>query len=308
MKTVGIVGQGFVGGSLAQVLAERGTRVLTFDKAGKNGKGAIPVERLDWLVQGYPGVPKPRIVFVCLPTPMLSDGRCDVSVVEGALEEIASVPAADVVAVVKSTVPPGSCDAWEKRFGARGVHVVFNPEFLREATALEDMRHQRRIVLGGLRPWINEVKRFYEQAFLDVPIVKTTATTAEMVKYVTNVHLAVKVSLANELHQVCEALDAAGGNVDYDRVVDIATADERLGATHWRVPGPMTASDTGEPAFGFAGSCFPKDLNALMAVARSLGVDPKVMAGAWAKNLEVRPQRDWEKLVGRAVSGSRDPL
>jgi UDP-glucose 6-dehydrogenase len=64
----------------------------------------------------------------------------------------------------------------------------------------------------------------------------------------------------------------------------------------------MPADDTGEPAMGWAGSCFIKDLNALMCVAKENGVDPKVMRGAWEKNLEVRPQRDWEKLIGRAVS------
>lgn len=296
--TVGVVGQGFVGGSLAQVLAERGVEVRVYDKAGKCAPGAVHGSRPDLVRHA-------RIIFVCLPTPMLPNGAADVSIVEGALQTLSEITVENstgVVAVVKSTVPPGSTDRWNAMFAERGLHVVFNPEFLREATALDDMRGQSRIVLGGPRPWINEVKRFYERLFLDVPIVKTSATTAEMVKYVTNVHLAVKVSLANEIYQVCEALDAAGGNVDYDRVVDIATADERLGRSHWRVPGPMPASDTGEPARGFAGSCFVKDLNALMAVARSLGVDPKVMGGAWAKNLEVRPQRDWEKLVGRAVS------
>jgi UDPglucose 6-dehydrogenase len=237
---------------------------------------------------------------------MLPDGSCDVSIVEGAVGALAALPGSRVI-VVKSTVPPGSTDRWNATLaGKSNSRVVFNPEFLREATALEDMRAQKRIVLGGPRPWINEVKGFYERAFLDVPIVKTSATTAEMVKYLTNVHLAVKVSLANEVYQICQALDAAGGNVDYDRVIDIATEDERLGKSHWRVPGPMPSSDTGEPVLGFAGSCFVKDVNALMCVARDLGIDPKVMAGAWAKNLEVRPQRDWEKLVGRAVSAAAE--
>lgn len=291
VPSVGVIGQGFVGGSLSTVLAERGVDVVTYDKAGKCAAGRK--KRLD--------EPWPRIVFVCLPTPMLPSGACDTSIVDSALREMAEMPG-ERIAVVKSTVPPGSTDGWNEKFKGTGLRVVFNPEFLREATALEDMRGQRRIVLGGPRPWINDVKRFYERTFLDVPIVKTSATTAEMVKYVTNVMLAVKVSFANEVCQVCEALDARGWNVDYDRVIDIATQDERLGKSYWRVPGPMPSSDTGEAVRGFAGSCFVKDLNALMAVARSLGVDPKVMRGAWEKNLEVRPQRDWEKLIGRAVS------
>ena len=85
-------------------------------------------------------------------------------------------------------------------------------------------------------------------------------------------------------------------------MIEYATFDKRLGASHWKVPGPMPADDTGEPAFGFGGSCFVKDLNALMFQAKKLGVDPKVMRGVWDKNLEVRPEKDWENLIGRAVS------
>jgi UDPglucose 6-dehydrogenase len=123
-----------------------------------------------------------------------------------------------------------------------------------------------------------------------------------MVKYVTNIHLAVKVALANEFYQICQALDSQGANIDYDKVIEYATLDKRLGNSHWKVPGPMPADDTGEPAFGFGGSCFVKDINALISIAKTLGIDPKVMNGAWHKNMEVRPQRDWEKLIGRAIS------
>lgn len=313
MKSIAVIGQGFVGGSLTTVFAERGFDVYAYDKAGKYASGVVPllvvhrdcrpksisqlVARCEHeIVKGFSG-----IYFVCLPTPMLEDGEADLSIVEGALRELADVPG-ERIAVVKSTVPPGSTERWNKLFGGRGLHVVFNPEFLREASALDDMRNQNRIVLGGPRPHINRVKQLFEAAFPNVPIIKTSSSTAEMVKYVTNIHLAVKVSLANEFYQICEALDAQGGNIDYDKVIEYATIDERLGKSHWKVPGPMPASDTDEPAKGFAGSCFIKDLNALMALARKLGVDPKTMSGAWEKNLEVRPQRDWEKLVGRAVS------
>jgi UDPglucose 6-dehydrogenase len=241
------------------------------------------------------------IYFVCLPTPMYEDGSADLSIVEDVLKELAAIPG-ERIAVVKSTVPPGSTERWNKQFKDTGLRVVFSPEFLREASALDDMRNQDRIVLGGPRPHINKVKQVFETAFPNVPIIKTSSTTAEMVKYVTNIHLACKVSLANEFYQICNALDANGANIDYDKVIEYATFDTRLGTSHWKVPGPMPADDTGEPAMGWAGSCFVKDLNALMCVAKDNGVDPKVMRGAWEKNLEVRPQRDWERLVGRAIS------
>ena len=190
---------------------------------------------------------------------------------------------------------------WNQKYGDR-LRIIFNPEFLTEANALNDMRNQDRIVLGGPRPWINEVRNLYQTFFSDVPVIKTSSTIADMIKYVTNVHLAVKVSLANEFYQVCTALDAQGLDIDYDKVVEYAVRDERLGKSHWRVPGPVPADDTGEPVFGYGGHCFPKDIQALIHLAKTVGVDPKVMSAAWEKNLEVRPQRDWEQLKGRAVS------
>jgi len=314
MKSIAVIGQGFVGGSLTTVMAERGLDVYVYDKAGKiatGGKhpratgrmGSLPVDSIVDLVnrceneKGFS-----NIYFVCLPTPMKESGQADLTIVEGALAELASAGQRSRIAVIKSTVPPGSTERWNAMFDGTGLHVIFNPEFLREASAVDDMRNQNRIVLGGPRPWINSVKQLFESIFPNVPIIKTSSSTAEMVKYVTNIHLAVKVSLANELYQICNALDGAGANIDYDKVIEYATLDERLGKSHWKVPGPMPADDTGEPAMGWAGSCFIKDLNALMYVAKQLGIDPKTMSGAWEKNLEVRPQRDWEKLVGRAVS------
>jgi UDPglucose 6-dehydrogenase len=318
MKSVAIIGCGFVGGSLATVLAERGFDVYAYDRMGKYPAGTQHIGYCRETGAGADGRPRSikelvswcstvksfsGIFFICVPTPMREDGSCDLSIVEDVLKELAFVQiSCSRTAVIKSTIPPGSTERWNKQFEGTGLHVVFNPEFLRETSALDDMRNQNRIVLGGPRPYINKVKQLFESAFPNVPIIKTSSTTAEMVKYVANVHLAVKVSLANEFYQICTALDAKGANIDYDKVIEYATMDERLGKSHWKVPGPMPASDTGEPAMGFAGSCFIKDLNALMVLARELGIDPKVMSGAWEKNLEVRPQRDWEKLVGRAVS------
>ncbi len=329
-KSIGVIGQGFVGGSLTTVFAERGFEVFVYDKSGKVVPGGIDLVNVvpgfaDRAVQlaGVENIPpdlgevrdqttdfvkacesKPgfsNVYFVCLPTPMYEDGEADLSIVEGALKRLSQIPG-ERIAVVKSTVPPGSTERWNEMFKGTGLRVVFNPEFLREASALDDMRNQDRIILGGPRPWINKVKQLFEAAWPNVPIKKTSSSTAEMVKYVTNIHLAVKVALANEFYQICQALDAKGANLDFDKVIEYATLDKRLGDSHWKVPGPMPADDTGEPAFGFAGSCFIKDLNALMALAKQVGVDPKTMRGAWEKNLEVRPQRDWERLIGRAVS------
>ena len=99
-----------------------------------------------------------------------------------------------------------------------------------------------------------------------------------------------KVSFANEFKQICDQVD-----VDYDKVIEYALYDQRIGKTHFSTPGP-------DGRRGFGGSCFPKDINALIYFAASLGVDPIVLQSAWKKNLEVRPERDWEQLKGRAIS------
>jgi UDPglucose 6-dehydrogenase len=315
-KSIAVIGQGFVGGSLATVFHERGCRVFAYDISGKLAPGAewpsaragvsrFP-ENLEHFVESCEKVERfTGIYFLCLPTPMKPSGEADVSILEKVLSSLDKYGGrSDRIAVVKSTIPPGTTQGWNNRF--ENLKVVFNPEFLTEANALNDMRNQDRIILGGPRPHINRVRDIFRQAFPKVKIIKTGPTTAEMVKYVTNIHLATKVALANEFYQICNALDEKGLNIDYDKVVEYATIDARLGKTHWQVPGPMPADDTGEPVLGFGGSCFVKDINALIYQAKSLGVEPKVMMGAWTKNLEVRPQRDWEKLKGRAVSRSAD--
>ncbi len=318
--SIGVVGQGFVGGSLTTVFTERGETVFVYDKAGKLATGGVNgFQKKDTNEILYPGSVSEfvnecentqgfsGVFFVCVPTPMYEDGAADVSIVESVLSEICESPRVNDstarIAVVKSTVPPGSTERWNKLFNDRGLYVVFSPEFLTEANAVNDMRDQNRIVLGGPRPHINVVKNVFQRSFPQVPIVKTSSTTAEMVKYVTNCMLAVKVSFANEVSQICEALDNDGMNIDYDKVIEYAKFDRRLGDTHWSVPGPVPTHE-GHYVRGFGGHCFPKDINALMNVARQYGVDPKVMQAAWDKNLEIRPpeNRDWEKQVGRAVS------
>ena len=106
--------------------------------------------------------------------------------------------------------------------------------------------------------------------------------------------LATKVSFSNEIKQICDKLD-----IDYDKVVEYAIYDDRLGKTHWSVPGP-------DGKLGFGGSCFPKDINALIHCASELGLDTQLIKSAWNLNLKVRPEKDWEELKGRAVTKKID--
>lgn len=308
-SSICVIGCGFVGGSLTTVFAEKGFDVFVYDKAGKVAPGGKPATRPS--VRGIQGQPVSSVAelvkacqstgafsnvfFVCLPTPMFEDGEADLSIVEGVLKELADAGGPDRIAVVKSTVPPGSTERWNKMFEGSGLHVVFNPEFLTEANALDDMRNQNRIVLGGPRPWINEVKQLFQTAFPSVPLIKTSSTTAEMVKYFTNIQLATRVVLSCEFWQICNVLDKQGFNVDYDKVVEYSSLDKRLGNSHMSVPGQNGIA-------GARGHCLPKDLAALVFLARQIGAEPKLMEAVQSKNLELVPpeHRDWEHMVGRA--------
>jgi UDPglucose 6-dehydrogenase len=296
MKSVAVIGQGFVGGSLTTVLAERGATVLTYDLSGKLAPGGQRHPSLVGLVGAYESRRDcSGIYFVCVPTPMRADGSADTSIVESVLEKLAT-DAVDRIVVVKSTIPPGTTEKLNRLFRA-SLHIVFNPEFLTEANALEDMRSQSRIVLGGPRPWINRVKSFYQTAFPSVPVIKTSSTIAEMVKYFTNIQLTARVILSCEMWEICEGLSKQGHDIDYDKVVEYAKLDPRLGGTHMNVPG-------NDGVMGARGHCFPKDLAALIQVAHIAGAEPDLLMALKDKNLKLVPResRDWEKMIGRAVS------
>ena len=189
--------------------------------------------------------------------------------------------------VIKSTIPPGTTEKWNKKY--ESLNIVFNPEFLTEANAVSDYENQTRIILGGVRPATTELKQIFSKVFPKAHIIKTDSTHAEMVKYLTNTFLSVKVSFANEIYQVCDKL-----NIDYDKVVEYATLDDRLGKSHWNVPGP-------DGDFGFGGHCFPKDLNALLYLTQNLNTVNNVLCATNETNNNVRENRDWENMKGRAV-------
>ena len=282
-KTIGIIGQGFVGSAIREGLKNVfNIETLDIDPAKESTCHNVSelVDRVD------------EIIFICLPTPMKRNGRCDIRIVETVISDINDANHRlnkRAIAVIKSTVEPGTTDRFNSRYPY--VTIVFNPEFLTEANSFDDFKNQSRIIIGGPRPASTSVKTMYRRAFPKTPIIKTGASVAEMVKYFINCFLATKVSFANEMKQVCDKID-----VDFDKVVEYALYDDRIGNSHLSVPGP-------DGHVGFGGHCFPKDLNALIYIAKDCGIDPAVLMSVWKKNNEVRPQaaRDWELMKGRAV-------
>ena len=278
---IGIVGQGYVGTAIKGGF-EKHYELETYDKFSSS-KSTCNLHDLVLLCD---------VIFVCVPTPMNKDGSCHIDIVEEVILEINEISISSEskpTVVIKSTVPPGTTDRLHRK--CKGVDIIFNPEFLTEATFIEDFKNQNRIILGGIRRGTNKLRQVYSKVFPRTTIVKTGAKHAEMVKYFTNCFLATKVSFANEMKMLCDELD-----LDYDKVVEYATYDERLGKTHWAVPGP-------DGELGFGGHCLPKDLNALISVAvdNSLGLYINVLSGVLETNNKVRKNRDWEQMKGRAV-------
>ena len=282
-EKIGIVGQGFVGTAVREGLQNYFT-ILTHDK---NGKCSNTLEEV---------VTRSKVIFLCLPTPMTREGKCHTGIIESVLDQIN--PICDEMEyfgnerrtiILKSTIPPGTT----KRFAETYKHIefVFNPEFLTEANAIDDYKNQTRIILGGENHITARVRPIFAKAFPKVKIIKTDSSYAEMVKYVTNSFLAMKVSFANEMYEICQYLD-----IDYDKVIEYAQHDDRLGYSHWNVPGP-------DGDFGYGGHCFPKDVKALMHVAMEIDsdVNPIMLQATDRKNNEVRKDRNWEGMQGRAV-------
>ena len=271
---IGIIGQGFVGNAVYQKL-KKSFKVKTYDTKGMIYCNGSEQETLD-----------NEVVFICLPTPMNEDGSCHTDIVEAAIKRVFEFGVAKI-AVIKSTVPPGTCAKWNKQFPS--LDIIFNPEFLTEANAVNDFNNQTRIILGGPLAATTKVKTIFSKVFPNASIIKTDSTNAEMVKYVTNSFLATKVSFANEMYQICGKL-----GIDYDKVIEYVCYDNRLGKSHWNVPGP-------DGDLGFGGHCFPKDLQALISLAHDLNVPPRILTAVDCKNNDVRKNKDWKKMKGRAI-------
>ena len=270
--TIGVIGQGYVGTAIKLGFQDH-YNVITYDKFDLAKSTHSKIADL---------VEETKVIFVCVPTPMRKDGTCYTGIVEEVIREI-NETANDHIVVIKSTVPPGTTDRFNHEFS--NVTVIFNPEFLTEENFLDDFKNQNRIILGGSRKGTNKLRQIYSKVFPKATIVKTGDKHAEMVKYFTNCFLATKVSFANEMYNICRQLD-----LDYDKVVEYAIYDERLGKSHWAVPGP-------DGDFGFGGHCFPKDLSAIINSFDTYGL----LEAVEQVNDQVREDRDWEHMVGRAV-------
>ncbi len=277
MKKIGIIGNGFVGNSIAFGFSPT-HEIRIYDKNPKRALNTIEeVLECDF-------------IFVAVPTPMNKDGSISLEVVKNALQEISEKNTKNNIIILKSTMVPGSTNNFIKQFPK--LNIIFNPEFLTERTAKLDFLTQARIILGGTKRLTKRVAKIFEERFMHSYIIETDTVTAEMVKYMNNIFFASKVSIMNEMKMMCDAIGA-----DWKQALAGFAADQRVGDSHLNVPGP-------DGKMGFGGSCFPKDINAFISYANELGVKIPTIEGAWETNLNVRPEKDWENLKGRSVVDS----
>ena len=280
MKKIGIVGNGYVGGAIAHGFSPTSTGnciVKVYDK--------LPERSLNTLEET---VNDSDFIFVSVPTPMTKEGSISLKYIDQVFREINDVnKRTDNIIILKSTVIPGTTEKLQEKLPK--LNIVFNPEFLTERSSRLDFINQSRVILGGDKTQTSKVAELYKSRFKYCHVIETDYKTSEIIKYFGNIFFTVKVSFANEMKLICEKIGA-----DWETALEGFVADGRVGDSHLNVPGP-------DGIRGFGGSCFPKDINAFMAFAKSVGINTHTIDGAWKTNLEVRPEQDWKELKGRAI-------
>ena len=298
-----VIGTGYVGAVTGACLADLGHTITFVGRDQKKldliASGVSPIfeKGLDDLLEKNKArirtttdlagaVRDSEVTFICVGTPSLPDGSIDLGQVKEVSRTIGKSLGKDGnyhTVIVKSTVLPGTTETavipiLEEESGKKAFldfGVASNPEFLKEGTAVEDFFHADRVVIG-----VDDEKsrKVLEQVYepLDAPVFFTTIRTSEMVKYTSNAFLATKISFANEIGNLCKKM-----GIDSYEVFEGVGMDSRIGHQFFR------------SGIGFGGSCFPKDVRALIAHARTLGTEPFVLDAVMERN-ETQP----ENLVG----------
>ncbi len=328
LPKVAVIGTGYVGAITSTCFAWLGgAQVWGLDsdpvRAGQLATGQVPFHepglpelltetvttgRLQFTTEPAKALEGADVVFLCVGTPTGADGNPDLTQVEGAAQMLAPYLRDGTIVVNKSTVPVGSGN-WVRTLLEESIpadrrpsfHVVSNPEFLREGSAIDDFLFPDRVVLGGDPEAVDRVAALYQpvldQSFPGARdgyrplLISTELTSAEMTKYAANSFLAMKISFANEIANLCELVGA-----DAREVLPAIGADHRVGA-------PFLS-----PGLGWGGSCFGKDLAALVSTGAEYGYESELLVAAVEVNQRQRAaavrklQRALRVLKGRRVA------
>jgi UDPglucose 6-dehydrogenase len=308
---ISIIGTGYVGTVSAACFAELGHEVICVDvdrsKIDQINAGIPPIyeEGLSELLKKHAGkrlsatsdynfaVMNSDVSFICVGTPSDSDGNIDLSIIKAASMSLGGslrMKKGYHVIVVKSTVVPETTEKVvlpiiEKYSGKRtgDFGIVMNPEFLREGKAVHDFMHPDKIVVGSLDKSSGDIVASLYNG-LNCEITRTNPRTAEMIKYANNAFLATKISFANEVGNICKELD-----IDTYEVMSAIGKDFRIGKYFLNA------------GAGFGGSCFPKDVKALIGKAKEIGYEPILLKSVITIN-ERQPGRMVQLLKNRLGS------
>ena len=268
---VGVIGNGFVGEAISFAFSSIFNLYVFDTDSSKSLNDLESVHNCDF-------------VFICVPTPMFEDGSQDLSYVESVFEKASNKS----VYILKSTVLPGTTEMLSKKYP--NFKIIFSPEFLTERTAKLDMLSQSRIILGGELALTERAKVLFNQRFKIRNIIQTDSKTAELTKYMNNTFFATKVSIMNEFKLLCDKIGA-----NWKDALSGFVSDGRIGDSHLNVPGH-------DGKLGYGGTCFPKDVNALLSFSKKHDIELNTISGGWDTNLKVRHEKDWETKEGRSVS------
>ncbi|MFB3788917.1 MAG: UDP-glucose/GDP-mannose dehydrogenase family protein [bacterium] len=293
---IAVIGTGYVGLVTGTCLAESGNDVICVDidekKIERLKQGMIPIyepgleelvarnfqeERLEFTTDLAAAVKKSLLVFIAVGTPLSPERKADLRAVFAVTREIAQAMDGFKIIVMKSTVPVGTHARVQQTIAeelrARHVEyefdVVSNPEFLKEGAAIEDFMKPDRVIIGVDNVRTAEIMRELYAPFVRTgkPILIMNNASAEMTKYAANALLAAKISFMNEIANICEMVGA-----DVDLVRQGIGSDSRIGY-------PFIF-----PGVGYGGSCFPKDIQALIQTARDHGYEPAMLPAVEAVN------------------------
>tara|TARA_Y100000590_G_scaffold191700_1_gene218043 strand:- start:2497 stop:3351 length:855 start_codon:yes stop_codon:yes gene_type:complete len=282
---IGIIGKGFVGSAVQFGFSPNtgcDAEVWVYDKDPEKSQHSLEevLENSDF-------------IFISLPTPSNNDGSINLDIIDEVLNDINEINKNNNIILLRSTMIPGSSKKFQEKYPQ--LNIVFNPEFLTERSAKFDFINQSRFIVGGNPEHVSKVADMYRWRFgKSIPIIETNYETAELIKYMNNCFLATKVSFMNEMKLVSDSCGA-----DWELAVEGFIRDGRIGHSHINVPGH-------DGKLGFGGSCFPKDIQAMIKFGKSMGLDMNTISGAWETNLKVRPEKDWEQLKGRSVIKEKD--
>jgi UDPglucose 6-dehydrogenase len=306
VSNIAVIGAGYVGLTTAACFAHLGHKVVCGDvvpeKVERLSRGDIPIleagmpelvregldsGRLSFVLGAAAAVEGAEFVYLCVPTPQSDDGSADLSYIRAAAAEIGPLLGPECIVVNKSTVPVGSARVVEEVLGRDDVSVVSNPEFLREGSAVHDSLNPDRIVIGS-HDQVAAARVAELFSALRAPVIVTDPASAETIKYASNAFLAAKVTFANAVANVCEAVGA-----DVRDVLLGMGYDKRIGFEFLR-PGP-----------GYGGSCFPKDIRALIRIAEDAGYDFGLLRGVDEVNVAqfARVVDKVRRMAGGSVQG-----